>query len=123
MKEKILVVEDDASLSENLKAFLTFRGYSVRCAADGPQALEATRKEPPDLMLLDLVLPGMGGFDVLRALRSEPLMRSVKVIVITGLSRMGDVETAFACGANDYVVKPFNTDRLLEKVQKVLASA
>ena len=78
------------------------------------------RKNPPDLVLLDVVLPHLSGFEVCKLLRADPRTAKVKVIMVTGLDRGGDVEKAFASGADDYLVKPVDSDRLLKKIQKAL---
>jgi len=119
---RILVVEDEASIAENMAALLTAKGYVVASCGDGAQALEMARKEPPDLVLLDVMLPLISGFDVCKMLRADPKTSKAKILMVTGLDRGGDVETAFAAGANDYLVKPFDSDRLFKKIQKVLAS-
>lgn len=118
--KKILVVEDDFALADNLQALLRAKGYEVHFAPDGTAAVEAARKVLPDVVLLDVLIPKLGGFDVCRVLRSEERTKAIKVIMVTGLGRVADVDQAFAAGAADYLVKPFDTDRLLKKIEKVL---
>lgn len=118
---KILVVEDEDLISENLRALLTFKGYKVFHARDGASAVEIARKELPDLMLLDILLPKLGGFDVCKILKSDAKTKKIKIIMITGLSQMSDVEMAFTHGAADYIIKPFDVDRLFKKLEKVIA--
>lgn len=120
---RILIVEDEAVIAENLQALLQARGHQVALASDGAAALDAARKSPPDLMLLDIMLPKMGGFDVCKLLKSAAPTKKIKIVMITGLGRMGDVETAFANGADDYIIKPFDSERLFKKVDKVLGPA
>jgi len=122
MALKILVVEDEYSILENLKALLSMKGYKVISANDGPTGVAAARKEKPDLMLLDILLPKMGGFDVCKILKTDPLTKTIKIIMITGLSQMADVETAFQNGASDYIIKPIDVDRLFKKLEKVIAT-
>ena len=119
--KKILVVEDDFALADNLQALLRAKGYEVHFAPDGIAAVEAARKALPDVVLLDVLIPKLGGFDVCRVLRSEERTKGIKIIMVTGLGRVADVDQAFAAGASDYLVKPFDTDRLLKKIEKVLA--
>jgi DNA-binding response OmpR family regulator len=119
---RILIVEDEAVIAENLQALLQLRGHHVELAGDGAAAVAAARKMLPDLMLLDIMLPKLGGFDVCRLLKSEAKTKAIKIIMITGLGRMGDVETAFANGADDYIIKPFDSERLFKKLEKVLAA-
>lgn len=120
---RILIVEDEAVIAENLQALLTARGHQVTLAGDGAAAVDAARRQVPDLMLLDIMLPKLGGFDVCRILKGEPSTQKIKIVMITGLGRMGDVETAFANGADDYIIKPFDTQRLFKKLEKVLGPA
>jgi DNA-binding response OmpR family regulator len=117
---KILVVEDERAVAENIQALLAARGYEVVLAFDGAQGVSAAREAQPDAMLLDIMLPKMGGFDVCRILKSDANTKKIKIIMITGLGRMGDVETAFQNGADDYIIKPFDSDRLFKKLEKVL---
>ena len=117
---KVLVVEDDYALADNLQAYLEANGYSVSLAHDGQEAVEQARKHVPDVILLDVRLPKIGGFDVCRLLRSEPRTKHIKVVMLTGLGTMGDVETAFSAGADDYCIKPYEPERLIRKIQKVL---
>ena len=118
---KILVVEDDFALADNLQALFRAKGYEVHFAPDGTAAVEAARKLLPDVVLLDVLIPKLGGFDVCRVLRSEERTKGIKIIMVTGLGRVADVDQAFEAGASDYLVKPFDTDRLLKKIEKVLA--
>ena len=120
---RILVVEDEAAIAEHIVALLGARGYAMSSSGDGIEALELARKAPPDLVLLDVVLPRLSGFEICKLLRADPRTRKVKIIMVTGLDRGGDVEKAFAVGADDYLVKPFDTERLLKKIQKALLSS
>lgn len=119
---KILIVEDDFTIADNLKALLTVKGHQVLFAADGQAGVEVARKEGPDVVLLDILLPKLGGFDVCRLLKTDGKTAGIKIIMLTGLGRMGDVETAFSAGANDYLIKPYDNERLLKKIEKVLAT-
>lgn len=120
---RVLIVEDEPAISENLAALLRLRGHTVDIAADGAEAVEAARKRPPELVLLDVMLPRMSGFDVCRMLKADAKSSKAKIIMVTGLGRMGDVEDAFGAGADDYLIKPFDSDRLFKKIEKVLARA
>lgn len=121
MAIKVLIVEDELAIADNLQALLTAKGYEVATASDGSEAVAEARKQRPDVVLLDIMLPKLGGFDVCRILKMDPATSKAKVIMITGLGRMGDVETAFKNGADDYIIKPFDTERLFKKLDKVLA--
>ena len=116
----ILVVEDEVAIAENIVALLAARGYEMSSCGDGFDALELARKQPPHLVLLDVNLPRLSGFEICKLLRADPRTDKVKIIMVTGLDRGGDVEKAFAVGADDYLVKPFDSERLLKKIQKAL---
>jgi CheY-like chemotaxis protein len=118
---KILVCDDDYGITENLKALLTARGYKALAVTDGAAAVALARKELPALVLLDIEMPRMGGFDVLRVLQTDPATTKIKVVMITGLSQMADVEKAFQNGAKDYIIKPFDAERIFKKIEKVLS--
>lgn len=119
-KPSILLVEDDFALADNLKALLELKGFAVSHAADGAVGVEQARLKKPDLILLDILIPRVDGFDVCRILRSDPTTKDIKILIMTGLGGMGDVEKAFSCGASDYIIKPFDSERLLKKIEKVL---
>lgn len=119
---RILIVEDEPLIADNLVALLSARGHRAATARDGADAIARARKSPPDLVLLDVMLPRMSGFDVCQLLRADPKTAKIKIIMVTGLGRMGDVEEAFRVGANDYVIKPFDSTRLFKKIDKVMAT-
>lgn len=116
----VLIVEDEPAIAENLAALLRLRGHVVDVVGDGAEGVELARKKRHELVLLDVMLPRMSGFDVCRMLRSDAKSAKAKVIMVTGLGRMGDVEDAFNAGADDYLIKPFDSDRLFKKIEKVL---
>lgn len=119
---RVLIVEDDAGTAATLQALLQVKGYEVQIASDGPAAMETARRGRPQVVLLDIMLPRLGGFEVCKLLRADSKTQDAKIIVITGLSRMGDVENAFAAGANDYIIKPIDSERLLKKIERVLGA-
>jgi two-component system phosphate regulon response regulator PhoB len=118
---RVLIVEDEPAIAENLAALLRLRGHVVEVVGDGADAVEAARKKPPELILLDVMLPRMSGFEACRMLKADPKSKGSKVIMVTGLGRMADVEDAFSAGADDYLIKPFDSERLFKKMEKVLA--
>lgn len=115
--KKILLVEDDASLSEVIKYNLVNNGYDVITASDGIEALETARSEHPDLLVLDLMLPGMDGMEVCRILRNET---SIPVIMLTARDDEVDKVLGLELGADDYITKPFGMRELLARVKAVL---
>lgn len=118
---RILVVEDNADLAFGLRATLEFEGYRVTVAEDGEDGLRQALACAPDLVVLDLMLPGMGGYDVLRRLRAEG--RRTPVLILTARGEEHDVVLGFDGGADDYVVKPFSTLELLARIRALLRRA
>ena len=114
---RILVVDDDASTRTLLRRMLTMEGYAVDVAADGPTAMERAGTEPPDLILLDIMMPGQDGLDVLEGLRRTS---AVPVILLTARNEEADRVLGFRFGADDYVVKPFSTAELTARIAAVL---
>ena len=112
---RILVVEDDAKMRRVLELLLSGH-WTVETAADAAAAITATRERPPDLVLTDLLLPGMDGYDFLRQLRAEAGTRTLPVIVISGLTEEADRLRALEAGANDYLIKPFSERELMLRV-------
>ena len=117
MAEKILVVEDDVNLLETLKYNLRKEGYDVATASDGEQALEVARREKPDLLILDIMLPKMSGFEVCRILRKE---MTVPILMLTAKANEMDKIVGLEIGADDYMTKPFSMRELLARVRAML---
>jgi two-component system response regulator RegX3 len=116
-RQRILVIEDEESYREALEAGLTKEGFEVELAADGPDGLRRFTTSPPDLVLLDLMLPGMTGAEVCRRIRQ---MSPVPVIMVTALDAEVDVVDGFELGAADYVTKPYRFRELVARIQAVL---
>ena len=112
---RILVVEDDAKMRRVLELLLSGH-WTVETSADAASAIAAIRERPPDLVLTDLLLPGMDGYDFLRQLRAEAGTRTLPVIVISGLTEEADRLRALEAGANDYLIKPFSERELMLRV-------
>ncbi len=116
--KRILVVEDEANILLGLAENLKYAGYEVLSAADGPGGLAVATQEHPDAILLDIMLPGMSGFEVCRQLRARGLL--MPVIMLTARSDAFDKLHGFEMGADDYVTKPFSVDELLARLKAVL---
>ena len=114
----ILVVEDNEDLAFGLRKVLEFEGYEVEVAKEGESGLASARANPPDLLILDIMLPGKSGFDVLRELRTSG--QRFPVLILTARSMESDVVLGFDSGADDYVTKPFSTAELLARVRALL---
>lgn len=119
-KPKILIVEDDADIRELLQYSLGREGYEVAAAPDGKAALPAARRLVPDLVLLDLMLPGSDGLEVCRQLRADRATAGAAIIMVTAKGEESDVVLGLGLGADDYVLKPFKTNELLARVKAVL---
>jgi two-component system, OmpR family, alkaline phosphatase synthesis response regulator PhoP len=120
VRKKILIADDDKSVAECLEILLGLCGYEVLVAFDGQEAVKTARSVVPDLILLDMVMPKLSGFDACKIIKDDPALRHIPVIALTSLSRMGNIEKAYSAGADDYQHKPFDNDHLLEKVKKLL---
>ena len=115
--QKVLVVEDEPSLVDTLEYSLARQGYEVRVATDGLKALESARKDPPDLVVLDVMLPSLDGYEVCRILRQE---MSVPIIMLTARSDEVDKIVGLEVGADDYLTKPFSMRELMARVKALL---
>src|SRR5437764_4745375 len=113
----VLVVEDEAAIAEAVRARLASEGYRVLVAGDGPNALEIAGAEHPDLVVLDLMLPGMDGLEVCRELQRESW---VPVLMLTARTEEADKVAGFAVGADDYLTKPFSLRELTVRVKAIL---
>jgi diguanylate cyclase (GGDEF)-like protein len=116
----ILVVDDDPFIARLLEIELRAAGYDVRVANDGHQALEMAREDCPELVLADVMMPNMDGFEMTRQLRQDTRTASVSVIMLTARGLSADKLEGFAVGADDYIVKPFDTPELLARIRGVL---
>ncbi len=118
-KAEILIVEDHPTMREAMRMVLEHEGFEIREAGDGQAALALVRERPPDLLFLDLNIPGASGSDVLRRLKSDPATRDVRVIVITATGEEGR-DYVLSLGADEYFTKPFSPLALLRTVERVL---
>jgi diguanylate cyclase (GGDEF)-like protein len=119
----VLVVDDDPFIARLLEIELKAAGYEVRVAGDGRQALDLARMDCPDLVLADVMMPNMDGFELTRQLRQDSRTASVSVIMLTARGLSADKLEGFSVGADDYIVKPFDTPELLARIRGVLRRA
>jgi two-component system cell cycle response regulator DivK len=117
---RLLLVEDNEESREGLSRHLRRKGFEVATAVDGSQALEAARAELPDLVLMDMSLPVLDGWEATRQLKADPRTRHVPVIALTAHAMAGDREKALAAGCDEYDTKPVEFARLLGKIQALL---
>ncbi len=119
-KPKILIVEDDPDISELIHFNLEKAGYQTVRAEDGEQALRLTQKHQPDLILLDLLLPGLNGLEVCRRLKRDPAVQHIPIMMVTAKGDEMDRVVGLELGADDYVVKPFSIREIILRIQKLL---
>jgi two-component system alkaline phosphatase synthesis response regulator PhoP len=119
-KPKILVVEDEADIIEIIAYNLSREGFRVLSSRNGEEALDLARSQEPDLVLLDLMLPGMDGLEVCRQLKDEPRGAELPIIMVTAKGEESDVVLGLGVGADDYIVKPFSPRELVARVKAVL---
>ena len=121
--KKILVVEDEKDILELLLSiFDDFGDYRILSAMDGEEALRLVRVDNPDMILLDIQLPRLNGYEVCKSVKSDPTMSRTKVLMLTGMTQNSDRQKAQEAGADGYITKPFSSIELLEKVEGLLRS-
>jgi DNA-binding response OmpR family regulator len=118
---RIVVADDDRDILDLVVFKLEQAGYDVEAVSDGAAALKAIEANPPRLAILDVMMPGLSGIDVLRKVRANENTRNLDVILLTARSRDSDVDVGFATGASDYVIKPFSPRELLHRVNTLVA--
>lgn len=120
MKPTILVADDEPSIVLSLQVLLQKAGFEVRVARDGEEALQSVEAAPPDLILLDAMMPKRDGFDVCQSLRANPAFQRLPIIMLTARSRDVERQKGMALGATDYITKPFSTRDLVAVVRRHL---
>jgi len=118
---RILVADDDVDIRELVEFKLSTLGHDVVAVADGAAAIEACKAQRPDLAVLDVMMPGVSGLDAIRAIRADPALADLPVILLTARAQESDVETGFDSGADDYITKPFSPRELASRVQALLS--
>ena len=119
---RILIAEDNPQGAELLDAYLVESGWEVATALDGEETLQKVRDWRPDLILLDIMMPKISGFEVCKRLKADPATRDIAVLMITALDQTADVERAVEAGTDDFLTKPINQAELLRRIQALLAS-
>ncbi|MGC9031418.1 MAG: response regulator transcription factor [Minisyncoccia bacterium] len=119
---KILVVEDDRFLRELIVRKLSEEGFDVITAVNGEEGLKTLKEKKPDLVLLDLILPGIDGFEVLKRLKEEDIVPSLPVIILSNLGQREDIEKGLNLGAKDYLIKAhFTPDEIIKKIKSLIS--
>ena len=122
MAKKILVVDDERHIVRLVEVNLTRAGYDVVTAYDGVEALEQFSKEKPDMLVLDVMMPRMDGFEVLKKLQSDPASQGVPIIMLTAKAQDADIFRGWSSGVSSYLTKPFNPRELLTFVERIFQS-
>lgn len=120
MDEKILIVEDEPNVVVPLQFIMKENGYDVTVAFSGEEAVEAITESKPDLILLDIMLPGMDGYELCQMIRQNPDWKGIKIIFLTALGREADMAKGMALDADAYITKPFSNKEVVEKVRNLL---
>lgn len=123
MTREILIVDDEPSIVLSLQFLMESAGYGVRTAGSGDDALAEITASPPDLVLLDVNLPGRNGFEVCETIRANPAWRDVRIVMLTARGRTIEREKGLALGADGYITKPFATDDVVNTVRPLLDGA
>ncbi|MGO8690994.1 MAG: response regulator [Thermoguttaceae bacterium] len=119
-KSRILIADDNLTNVELLEAYLSEMDCEIAVAADGPQTLERVAEFHPDLILLDIMMPKLSGFEVCKTLKREPQTNHIMILMVTALKELGDIERAVACGCDDFLSKPINKIELVKRVETLL---
>ncbi len=120
MPASILVVDDEPNIVLSLEFIMQKEGYDVSVARDGEEALQAIKEKTPDLVLLDIMMPAMSGYEVCQRIRANPEWKDIRIVMLTAKGRDVDQEKGMAMGADDYITKPFATRDLMAKVKMIL---
>jgi CheY-like chemotaxis protein len=118
---KILVAEDERDIRDLVSFTLQYAGYDVISASNGEEALQLALKEKPDLILSDVRMPKMTGYEVCKRLKADPEMQHIPVVFLSAKGQEAEVQTGLAVGATDYLLKPFAPDQLMARVAEILA--
>lgn len=122
-KPRILIADDEPNIVLSLEFLMQRAGYAVEVVDNGEDAFRRASEDPPDLMLLDVMLPRLSGFEVCQRLRALPACRSLPIVMLTAKGRDGEVSKGLALGATAYVTKPFSVQDLVGQVKRILDSA
>ena len=122
-KGKILVVDDEVNITQILEFSIGAEGYEVVTAANGEEAIEKARREQPDLIILDVMMPRIDGYEACRILKTNPLTKNIPVVLLTAKGRDIDKRLGYEVGATDYIVKPFGPNKLVDRIHQLLVGS
>ena len=121
MSKSVLIADDEPNIVISLEFLLEQAGYQVQVVHDGQEALEAIQRQPPDLVLLDVMMPHLSGYDLCQKIRENPAWQHMRIVMLTAKGREVEVSKGLALGADAYITKPFSTQELLAQVRDLLA--
>ena len=122
MPVRVLIAEDEANIAEALRFILGREGYEVACVVDGESALRRLRSDPPDVLMLDVMLPGMNGFEVLKSVRADAALSALPVVILTAKTQAQDRRLAEELGAQAYIAKPFSNREIVDQLRRLTAA-
>lgn len=120
-KGKILVVDDEINITQILEFSIGSEGYEVITAQNGEEAIDRARREQPDLIVLDIMMPKIDGYEACRILKANPLTKNIPVVLLTAKGRDIDKRLGYEVGATDYIIKPFSPNKLVDRIQELLS--
>ncbi len=123
MSQSVLIVDDESYIVTSLSYVMKNAGFEVDSAGDGEEALEKVKAKAPDLVILDIMMPKLDGFEVCKQIRANPDWNSVRIIMLTAKGRDSEREKGLELGADDYLTKPFSTRDILQRAKDMLAAA
>lgn len=118
--KKVLIVDDEENIVISMEFLISQAGYELQVARNGEEALDKVRSFVPDLILLDVMMPNINGFEVCRRIRENPAWQDIKIIMLTAKGREVEVTKGLALGVNSYIIKPFSTKELMAEVKRIL---
>jgi DNA-binding response OmpR family regulator len=122
-KGKILVVDDEVNITQILEFSIGAEGYEVITAANGEEAIDKARREQPDLIILDIMMPKIDGYEACRILKANPLTKGIPVVLLTAKGRDIDKRLGYEVGATDYIIKPFSPNKLVDRIHQLLVGS
>lgn len=123
MSKRVLIVDDEPNIVISLEFLMKREGFAVSVARDGEEALERIRAERPDLVILDVMMPKLNGFEVCETVRTDPQLAAVRILMLTAKGRQAEMRKGISLGADAYIAKPFSTRDLVDRVKSLLDSA
>ncbi|MCK4537935.1 MAG: response regulator [Candidatus Krumholzibacteria bacterium] len=122
-KGKVLVVDDEINITQILEFSIGSEGYEVLTASNGEEAIDKARREQPDLIILDIMMPKIDGYEACRILKANPITKNIPVVLLTAKGRDIDKRLGYEVGASDYIIKPFSPNKLIERIHELLVTS